>query len=80
MRAEWSARVLLFTDMMLERLSEAWKAKDVDEKETRVLGNMIVKMVRLWYAALPAAPRDPCIPPSSDRSQKQASEEKTREE
>jgi hypothetical protein len=64
-RADWSSRILRFTDMMLERLSESWQEKDVDEKETRALGNMIVKMVRLWDKALSTPQREPRSPTSS---------------
>ncbi len=64
-RTDWAARVLRFTDMMLERLSESWQEKDVDEKETRSLGNMIVKMVRLWDKALSTPQREPRSPTSS---------------
>jgi len=70
-RADWSARVLRFMDMMLERLNESWQAKDVDEKETRALGNMIVKMVRLWDKALANSP---------SRDANEASNENNREE
>ncbi len=69
-RTDWAARVLRFTDMMLERLSESWQEKDVDEKETCSLGNMIVKMVRLWDKALAT---------SSSRVATEAPEENSRE-
>jgi hypothetical protein len=66
--------------MMLERLNESWQEKDVDEKETRALGNMIVKMVRLWDKALSTVQRDSRLPTSSGQVADGSSEEDSRKE
>ncbi len=51
-RAEFLARVQRFTDMMLERLGEASEGRDVDEKEARMLGSLVLKVLRIWDKAL----------------------------
>ncbi len=51
-RAEFLARVQRFTDMVLERLGEASEARDVDEKEARMWGSLVLKVLRLWDKAL----------------------------
>ncbi len=53
-RAEFLARVARFVDTLLERLSKASSGEDADEKETRMLGNVILKVLRIWERALRA--------------------------
>ena len=51
-RTEFLARVARFADMLLERLSKASGGMDVDERETRMLGNLVLKVLRIWEKAL----------------------------
>jgi len=45
-RAEFLARVQRFTDMVLERLGEASGGRNVDEKEARMLGSLVLKVLK----------------------------------
>ncbi len=51
-RAEFLARLKRFTDMTLDRLGEASGGRDVDDKETRVLAGVALKVLSLWEKAL----------------------------
>ena len=47
-RTEFLARIQRFTDMTLDRLGEASVGKDVDEKETRMLGSVVLRALNIW--------------------------------
>ena len=47
-RTEFLARIQRFTDMTLDRLGEASVRKDVDEKETRMLGSVVLRALNIW--------------------------------
>ncbi len=53
-RAELLIRAQRFADMMLERLDKGSGGKDVDEKETRMLANVVLKALKIWELALHA--------------------------
>ena len=57
-RAAYFARIQRFTDELLDRLNEASRGKDVDDKETRALRNAILKALRVWDKALLEGQRD----------------------
>ena len=57
-RSEYLARIRRFTDEMLDRLNEASKGKDADDKEIRSLRNVVLKVLRIWDKSLIEAHRD----------------------
>lgn len=59
LRAEFLARIQRFTDAILDRLDEASQGEDADEKEMRVLRNVVLKSLRIWDKALLDGQRDP---------------------
>lgn len=69
-RSEFLARVHRFTDMMLDRLSEASGGKDVDEKETRMVANVVLKVLRIWEKALHADQPAPQLEESMSQARK----------
>ena len=75
-RAEFLGRVQRFTDMMLDRFSEASKGKDVDGNEIRMLGNMVVKSLKIWEKAFPGQ-NDSRLEEKLRQAKKQVSETKS---
>ena len=59
LRAEFLARIQRFTDSILDRLKQASQEKDADEKEMRMLRNVVLKSLRVWDKALLDGQRDP---------------------
>lgn len=51
-RADFLDRITRFMDVTLDRLNEARKGKDPDEKEARSISNLALKVFRLWDKAL----------------------------
>ena len=78
-RLEYLARVRRFTDEMLDRLNEAYRGKDVDDKETRALRNVVLQAFRIWDKALPEGQSDPRLEERLRHVEKQASPVKTGE-
>jgi hypothetical protein len=74
LRAAFVARIQRFTDTMLDRLNEASQEKDADEKETRMLRNVVLKSFRIWDKALPDGQRDPRLEERLRRVAKQVPE------
>ena len=70
--AEFQARIRDLTDTMLERLKAVTHAKDVDDKEARVIGSLILKTSKLWYQALVRGRLDPHLQESLRRIEKQS--------
>ena len=58
-RANFLARVQRFTDATLERLDESRRGKDADEKEARIISNLVLKILRLWDKAIQYEKQDP---------------------
>ncbi len=58
-RTAFLACIQRFTNTMVDRLNEASKEKDVDEKEIRTLRNVVLKSLRIWDKALLNGQRDP---------------------
>lgn len=56
---EFQARIRDFTDMMLQRLRAVINGKDIDDKEARVMGSLILKTLKLWDQALAKGRLDP---------------------
>lgn len=73
-RAEFLARVQRFTDMVLERLGEASEGRDVDEKQARMLGSLVLKVLRMWDKALLSGQRDPRLEDELTRVRKKVAE------
>jgi hypothetical protein len=78
-REEYLARIRRFTDEMLDRLNEASRGRDVDDKETRALRNAVLKALRIWDKALLEGECDPRSEESVRYVEKQASAVKTGE-
>jgi hypothetical protein len=78
-RTEYLARIRRFTDEMLDRLNEASRGRDVDEKETRALRNVVLKALRIWDKALLEGECDPRLEENVRYVEKQASAVKTGE-
>jgi hypothetical protein len=78
-RGEYLARIRRFTDEMLDRLNEASRGRDVDDKETRALRNAVLKALRIWDKALLEGQRDPRLEEKLQRVEKQASQVKSAE-
>jgi hypothetical protein len=78
-RSEYWSRIRRFTDEMLDRLNEAYRGKDVDDKETRALRNVVLKAFRIWDKALPEGQNDPRLEERFRHVEKQASTVKTGE-
>ena len=78
-RSEYLARIRRFTDEMLDRLNEAYKGRDVDDKETRSLRNVVLKVLRIWDKALLEDQQDPQLEERLQQVEKQASTVKTGE-
>ena len=78
-RAEYLARIRRFTDEMLDRLNEASRGRDVDDKETRALRNVVLKALRIWDKALLEGQRDPRLAEMLRRVEKPASLNKSGE-
>ncbi len=75
-RSEFLARAHRFTDMMLNRLGEGSSGKDVDEKETRMLANVVLKVLRIWEKALHADQPAPQLEESLSQARKKTPAEK----
>jgi hypothetical protein len=58
---------------MLDRLNEAYRGRDVDDKETRALRNVVLKALRIWDKALPEGQHDPLVEERHRQVEKQAS-------
>lgn len=78
-RSEYLARIRRFTDEMLDRLNEAYRGKDVDDRETRALRNVVLKVLRLWEKALPEGQGDPQLEEKLRLVENQHSQVKTEE-
>ncbi len=76
LRADFLARIQRFTDAILDRLSEASHEKDPDEKETRMLRNVVLKSFRIWDKALLESQPDPRLDERLRRVAKQIPETK----
>jgi hypothetical protein len=64
---------------MLDRLNEASRGRDVDDKETRALRNVVLKALRIWDKALLEGQRDPRLEERLRQVEKQASQVKSGE-
>jgi len=64
---------------MLDRLNEAYKRRDVDDKETRALRNVVLKALRIWDKALLEDQHDPQLTERLQQVEKQVSTVKTGE-
>lgn len=51
-RAEFLARVQKFTDAMLDRVNERSRGKDADDRDIGMLGNIVLKSLKVWDKAL----------------------------
>ena len=51
-RAEFMARVQKFTDAMLDRVNERSHGKDADDRDIGMLGNIVLKSLKVWDKAL----------------------------
>ncbi len=72
-REEYLARIQRFTDEMLDRLNEASRGKDVDDKETRSLRNAVLKAFRIWDKALREGQSDPRLEEKLHRIEERSS-------
>ncbi len=79
-RTAFLACIQRFTNTMVDRLNEASKEKDVDEKETPTLRNVVLKLLRIWEKALPTGQHDPRLEGKLRAVKKQVPETKSKEE
>ena len=69
---EFQSRIRDLTDTMLERLKAVTHAKDVDDKEARIIGSLILKTLKLWDHALVRGRHDPHLQECLRRIEKQS--------
>ena len=71
-RTEFMERVREFTDSMVNRVKERSKGKDVDDRDIGMLGNIVLKSLKLWKETLTDSKRDHKLQEEFRRLEKQA--------
>ena len=77
-RTEFMERVRQFTDSMVNRVNERSKGKDVDDRDIGMLGNIVLKSLKLWKETLTDNKRDHKLKEEFLRLEKQATETGTK--
>jgi hypothetical protein len=57
-RARFIASIERLTKLLLDRLDESPSGKLMDEKETRMLGSVMMRPFKIWEKALTGGPLD----------------------
>ncbi len=57
-RARFIANIERLTKLLLDRLDESPSGKLMDEKETRMLGSIVMRSFKIWEKALTRGPVD----------------------
>ncbi len=57
-RARFIESIERLTRLLLDRLEESPSGKLMDEKETRMLGSVVMRSFKIWEKALTGSPRD----------------------
>jgi len=73
-RARFTAEVERLTRLLLDRLEESPKGNLIDEKETRMLGSVVMRSFKIWEKALGAGRWDHGMEEKLNRLKKQIPE------
>jgi hypothetical protein len=73
-RDRFVASVERFVGLLLDRLAESPSGKMMDEKETRMLGSVVMRSYHIWMKALALQGKDPALEEKLRRLRKQVSE------
>ncbi len=57
-RARFIESIERLTRLLLDRLEESPSGKLMDEKETRMLGSVVMRSFKIWEKALTGGPQD----------------------
>jgi hypothetical protein len=73
-RDRFVASIERFVSILLDRLAESPSGRMMDEKETRMLGSVVMRSYHIWMKALAVQDKDPGLEERFRKLRKQVSE------